>query len=105
MKKNITLTFSRHGDDFDIQDIQEAQCLLNKIDNFCILRDLKFSSNYEDDGNWFIQFTATIQAKKTLHLMNQLLNLYYHWSYELQHWSNNYKLSFKYCNLNIEVKE
>ena len=105
MKKKITLTFSRYGDDFDIHHIQEAQCLLNKIDNFCILRDLKFSRHFNDDGNWFIQFTATIQAKKTLHIMNQLLTLYFHWSYELQNWDNNYSLTLKYCNLNIEVKE
>lgn len=107
MKKIISLTFCKYGENFEVKDIQDAQTFLIKLDHWDVLNNLHFHSNYEDDGNCFIQFKATITAKKTLYIINHLLTLYFHWSNFIK--ISNYKSdklnTIANWTLNIEVEK
>lgn len=107
MKKNITLTFSKFRYDFEVSDIMEAHNFIKQLDNFKVLNNLHYGSHFLDDGNCFIQFEATIKAKKTLYIMNNLLSLYFRWSNFLKVSTYKSDLLNHIANwtLNIEVKE
>ena len=107
MKKTISLTFSKFRENFQVKDIEDAQSLLIKLDNGDVLKNLHFTSNYEDDHNWFISFEATISAKKTLHIINKILTLYYHWSnfVRVSSYKSDLLNNVAIWTLNIEVKE